>query len=180
MQRIRIGLISLLLPVFILWTTASTHAAPLAAMSLQEGRTYDQAHDAGYIDWSGSAQYVYLTHKDGSSLPPNEGGASCSSGCSEWVTRLGNGGVASGSFDRDVSYFEIMVGFTPDSNVGNATLRACSSADTWSLQTGSGSPGFVSMTLPIPAGCRSWSLSASSGYVDFRSIDVYYIRLYRK
>ncbi len=175
MQRIRFIWISLLLPILFLWTSSSTHAAPLAAVALQEGRTYDQAHDTGYIDWNGSAQYVYLNHRDFTSLPPAEGGASCGSGCWEWVTRLGNGGSASGAFDRDVSYFEIMVGFTPDSNVGNATLRACSSVNTWTLQTGSGLPGFVSMNIPVPAGCRSWSLTASGGYVDFRSIDVYYI-----
>ena len=60
-----IGII-LFLPILFLWTSASTHAAPLAAVALQEGRTYDQAHDLGYIDWSGSAQYVYITHRDGS------------------------------------------------------------------------------------------------------------------
>jgi len=177
MQRIRFIWISLFLPIFFLWTSVSTQAAPLAAVALQEGRTYDQAHDTGYIDWNGPAQYVYLNHRDFTSLPPAEGGTSCGSGCWEWVTRLGNGGSASGAFDRDVSYFEIMVGFTPDSNVGNATLRACSSVNTWTLQTGSGLPGFVSMDIPVPAGCRSWSLTASGGYVDFRSIDVYYIGL---
>jgi hypothetical protein len=177
MQRLRIGLISLILPVILLWTTVSAYAAPLAAIALQEGRTYDQAHDTGYIDWSGSAQYVYVTHRDGSSLPPTEGGASCGSGCSEWVTRLGNSGVANGTFDRDVAYFEVMVEFTPDSNVGDAILRACSANDTWTLQSGSGLPGFVSMVLSVPAGCRSWSLTASGGYVDFRSIDVNYIGL---
>ena len=60
-----IGII-LFLPILFLWTSASTHAAPLAAYSLPEGRTYDQAHNTGYIDWSGSAQYVYITHRDGS------------------------------------------------------------------------------------------------------------------
>lgn len=170
MLRVRIGLISILLPMLFLWT----NAAPQAAIILQEGRTYDQAHDTGYMDWSGPAQYVYINHRDFTSLPPEEGGASCSSGCWEWVTRLGNGGAASGSFDRDVSYFEVMVGFTPDSNVGNATLRACSSVNTWALQTGSGLPGFVSVDIPVPAGCRSWSLTAAGGYVDFRSIDVNY------
>ena len=158
MPRLRIGLISLILPVLLLWTTASTNAAPLAAFALQEGRTYDQAHDTGYIDWNGPAQYVYVTHRDGSSLPPEEGGTSCDSNCSEWVTRLGNGGVASGSFDRNVSYFEVMVGFTPDSNVGNAILRACSAADTWTLQSGFGLPGFVSRSACCS---RFWGRSGS-------------------
>lgn len=175
MRRVRAVFISLFLPVLLIWSTISSQAAPLAALAMQEGRTYDQAHDSGYIDWSGSAQYVVVTHKDGTSLPPQEGGTFCGSGCSEWVTRLGNGGMASGSFDRDVSYFEVMVEFTRDSNVGSATLRACSAVSTWGLYNGTGSlPGFVSMNISVPAGCRSWSLSASGGYVDFRSIDVEY------
>ena len=86
MRRVRIVFISLLLPVLLLWATVPTNAAPLAAIALQEGRTYDQAHNIGYIDWSGSAQYVYITHRDGTSLPPEEGGTFCGSGCSEWVT----------------------------------------------------------------------------------------------
>ncbi|MEK6750658.1 MAG: Ig-like domain-containing protein [Chloroflexota bacterium] len=176
MQRVRIGFISSLLSVIILLTAAFTNAAPLSAIAMNEGRTYDQAHDTGYIDWSGSAQYVVVTHRDGSSLPPQEGGASCGSSCTEWVTRLGNGGTASGVFDRNVSYFEVMVEFTRDTNVGNATLRACSAVDTWNLYNGGGSlPGYVSMVLTVPAGCRSWSISASGGYVDFRSVDVNYI-----
>jgi len=175
MRRLRIGLISFFLPVILMLTVASTKAVPLSAIAMNEGRTYDQAHDTGYIDWSGSAQYVVVTHRDGSSLPPQEGGTFCTPSCTEWVTRLGNGGTASGAFDRNVSYFEVMVEFTPDSNVGNATLRACSAVDTWTLQSGSGLPGFVSMVLSVPAGCRSWSLTASGGYVDFRSVDVNYI-----
>ena len=59
MQRVRIGFISSLLSVIILLTAAFTNAAPLSAIAMNEGRTYDQAHDTGYIDWSGSAQYVY-------------------------------------------------------------------------------------------------------------------------
>ncbi|MFT3892768.1 MAG: hypothetical protein QM730_14145 [Anaerolineales bacterium] len=176
MQRVRIALVFLILLVLFMWTNAPTYAAPLAATALQEGRTYDQAHDLGYIDWSGPVQYLYITHRDGSSLPPEEGGAYCTPNCSEWVTRLSNGSSASGSFDRNVSYFEVMVGFSPNSNVGNATLRACSSVNTWTLYSNSGAyAGFVSMDIPVPAGCRSWSLTASSGYVDFRSIDVYYV-----
>ena len=178
MQRMRIGLILSLLSVIILLSAAFSYAAPLSAITLVEGRTYDQAHDTGYIDWNGSAQYVNMTHRDGTSLPPQEGGASCSSSCTEWVTRLGNGGSASGSFDRDVSYFEVMVGFSPNSGVGIATLRACSSVATWNLYNGSsGLPGFVSMVLDVPTSCRSWSISASGGYVDYRSIDVNYIGL---
>lgn len=176
MQKLRIGLISFFLPVVLILMVSSTQAAPLSAIAMNEGRTYDQAHDTGYIDWSGSAQYVVVTHRDGSSLPSQEGGALCTPSCTERVTRLGNGGTASGAFDRNVSYFEVMLEFNGDSNVGSATLRACSSINTWNLYNGSGNlPGFVSMVLTVPSSCRSWSLTASGGYVDFRSIDVAYI-----
>lgn len=174
MQRSRLMWIFPILAILILWTSAPTHAAPLAAYSLPEGRTYDQAHNSGYIDWSGPVQYVYITHRDGSSLPPEEGGTFCGSGCSEWVTRLGNGGRASGSFDRTVSYFEVMVEFTPEGGVGTATLQACSASMSWYLYNNTSVPGYVSMILAVPSGCRSWSLTASGGFVDFRSIDVEY------
>jgi hypothetical protein len=164
------------LAIAILLPTALTNAAPRLAFALPDERTHDQAHDLGFIDWSGPVQYVYLTHKDGTSLPPEEGGIYCGSGCTEWVTRIGNGGIASGSFDRDASYFEAMVAFTRDGGVGVATLWACGSVTTWYLyNTGGSLPGFVSMPVSVPAGCRSWSLSASGGYVDFRAVEVGYI-----
>ena len=174
MQRSRLIWILPILPILLLWTSASMHAAPLAAYALPEGRTYDQAHNSGYIDWNGSAQYVNITHRDGSYLPSEEGGASCGSGCSEWVTRLGNGGTASGLFDRNVSYFEVMVELTREGGVGTATLQACSASMSWSLYNNTSMPGYISMILAVPAGCRSWSLSASGGFVDFRSVDVEY------
>ena len=177
MRLTKIGFVFLSLSVVLLVTVGFANAAPQAAISLVEGRNYDQAHDTGYIDWSGSVGYVYMTHRDFTSLPPEEGGVSCASGCQEWVTRIRNGGTVRGSFDRDVSYFEVMVGFTHDGSVGSATVRACGSVRTSNLYLGPGGglPGFVSMSLAVPAGCQSWSLSASGGYVDFRSVDVNYV-----
>ena len=170
MQRSGIGALILF---FMLLNTA---AIPRLAVALNEYRTYDQAHDIGYIDWSGPVQYIYLTHRDNTTLPPEEGGTFCMPSCTEWVTRIGSGGTVGGIFDRDVTYFEVMVGFSPDSNVGSAVLQACSAVSTWYLRNTSGSlPGFVSMYLTVPAGCRSWSLFASGGYVDFRSVDVNYV-----
>ena len=177
MRLTKIGFVFLSLSFLLHVTVGFANAAPLTAIALVEGRNYDQSHDTGYIDWSGSAGYVYMTHRDFTSLPPEEGGGSCASGCQEWVTRIRNGGIVSGSFDRDVSYFEVMVGFTHDGSVGSATVRACGSVRTSHLYLGPGGglPGFVSMSLTVPAGCRSWSLSASGGYVDFRSVDVNYV-----
>lgn len=176
MRRVWIGSILFVLLAVLSGTVVSTRAAPLFALALPEGRTYDQAHNQGYIDWSGPVQYVYLTHRDNTTLPPEEGGGSCNFNCQEWVTRMGNGGSVSGAFDRNVSSFAVAIAFSHDAGVGSATVRACSASLTWNLYLGPGSglPGFVNMPLSVPDGCRTWSLTASGGYVDFRSVDVYY------
>jgi len=176
-RRFKYPLFASLLLLFLLLTSSLVSARPLSAVALLEGRTYDQAHDTGYIDWTGSVQYIDLIHKDGSSLPPDEGGTYCGAGCRENVTRISNGGRVSGSFDRTTTYFEVMVAFSHDFNVGDAVLSACSASTTYTLYSGPGFnlPGFVSMPLNVPAGCRAWTLTASGGYVDFRSVDVYYV-----
>lgn len=175
MQFPRLSLAILFL-VIVLTTAFSTYLPP-AAISLPEGRTYDQAHDVGYLDWSGPVQYFYLTHRDGTSLPPEEGGGSCLGQCQEWVTVLGDGGRVSGTFERDVAYFEVMIAFSHDEVYGNAILQACSASSVSELYLGPGSgyPGFISVDLAVPAGCRTWSLTAQGGFVPFRSVDAYYV-----
>lgn len=179
MQRSRLMWIFPILAILVLWTSAPTHAAPLAAYSLPEGRTYDQAHNSGYIDWSGPVQYVYITHRDGSSLPPEEGGAYCGSGCSEWVTRLGNGGRASGSFDRTVSYFEVMVEFTPEGGVGTATLQACSASMSWYLYNNSSVPGYGGGTGLQGGGSIRLSLLVFNRFRWFRGFPLHRCRIQR-
>jgi hypothetical protein len=154
-----------------------SQAAPLFATALLEGRTYDQAHNTGYIDWAGSILYENLYHRDGTSLPANEGGASCGSGCTENVTRINNGGTISGSFIRDLTYFEAMVAYEwTGTGVGTATLTACSASSTTNMRKSNNSAaGFVSLILNVPAGCRDWSLSASGGHIHFRSVDALYV-----
>ena len=160
-------------------TTAFGRPRPNYALALPEGRTYDQAHNTGYIDWAGSIGYINLTHRDATYLPPEEGGGACGSGCTEQVTRINNGGTVSGSFAGTVGYFEVMVAFTHDDSAGTATLRACSASKSNYLYIGPGGglPGFISISLAVPAGCTSWSLSASGGYVDFRSVNANYTSL---
>ena len=176
-SRMKYPLLASLLLLLLLLTSNLVSARPLNAISLLEGRTYDQAHDTGYIDWNGTVQYIDLLHKDGSSLPPDEGGTYCGAGCRENVTRISSGSEVSGSFDRNTTYFEVMVAFSHDFNVGDAILYACSATMTYTLYAGPGFslPGFVSMPMNVPAGCRTWTLTASGGYVDFRSVDVYYV-----
>lgn len=164
-MKIKIALIALfaivLLPAFI------SKPAPSYALPLPEGRILDEGHDLGFIDWSGPVSYLDLEHRD----------AICPSGCVEPVTRISDGGTVSGSFEPvDVLYFEVMVAQTHDSNGGTAVLAACTSSIAGDLYIGPGSglPGFVSLSLAVPSGCTSWSLSASGGYADFRSVEVNY------
>ena len=106
-----IRLAQILLVVVILLGTSGFRgrAAPLTATALPEGRTYDQAHNTDFIDWTGTVYYQNLYHRDGTQLPPEEGSLLCGSGCTESVTRINSGSSVSGSFQRDVTYFEAMV-----------------------------------------------------------------------
>ncbi len=165
-MKYKVALGSLL--VLLLLSAFSQNPKPLFALPLPEGRTLDEGHDSGFIDWSGGVSYINLNHRDGI----------CPSGCVEQVTRISNGGAVSGAFAPvDVAYFEVMVAFTHNSGTGTAVLNACGSSAAWNLYVGPGSglPGFVSMPISVPSGCTSWSLSASGGYVDFRSVDANYV-----
>ncbi len=155
------------LPVLlaVIFLSAFAQPVPLFATQLPEGRSLDETHNTGYIDWHGAVGYINLFHRDGI----------CSSGCTEQVTRIINGASVSGAFAADVDYFEVGVSASHSNSVGSAVLTACSSSDTLNLHTaGSGPPGFVSFSLAVPAGCRTWSLTAAGGYVDFRSVDANY------
>jgi hypothetical protein len=176
-KKIFIPVLVVLLTILSMVSVSTSQAASLLATALTEGRTYDQAHNTGYIDWSGSVLYENLFHRDGTSLPPEEGGTSCSSGCTENVTKINNGGIVSGSFLRDVTYFEVMVAYEwAGTGVGSAVLTACSSSQATDFRKSSTSAaGFVSFILSVPAGCRNWSLRASGGHIHFRSVDAYYV-----
>ncbi|MFO3796172.1 MAG: hypothetical protein ACK8QZ_02665, partial [Anaerolineales bacterium] len=56
-------LISVVILLFL--SAFSQDFRPLLALPLPEGRTLDEGHDVGLIDWSGSVGYVNLNHKDG-------------------------------------------------------------------------------------------------------------------
>lgn len=170
--------ISILLIFFLVFLNdLQAQAAPRFATALVEGRTYDQAHNWGKIDWSGSILYENFYHRDGTSLPPSEGGASCGSGCWENVTKINSGATVSGIFARDVTYFEAMVAYEYwGTGVGTVVITACSSSRTTNLRKNNNStPGFNSFILTVPAGCRNWSIRASGGHVHFRSVNARYV-----
>ena len=158
------------------WLLALATLLLLAAIPLPGSVwVFDQTHDTGYIDWSGSVGYEDLYHRDWSYLPPEEGGSICTSGCWENVTRLNNGGTVSGNFSWEVSYFEVMLAQEKtNTGVGSAVITACSASTTVFLGGGSGIPGFNSYPLAVPAGCRSWSVRATGGFVHFRRAYVEY------
>jgi len=144
---------------------------------LKSGRTYDQ--ERTYIQWNGSVSYVSLYHRDNTSLPASEGGASCGNGCTETVTRIQNGSSVSGNFTF-LKTFNVQVAYTGDSSVGKAIIRACGTViATVNLYTpGSGAPGFNNFPSPawnVPtSGDCTWSITASGGYVDFRAVTTSY------
>ena len=144
---------------------------------LKSGRTYDQ--ESSYIQWNGSVSYVSLYHRDNTSLPPSEGGASCNGGCTEQVTRIQNGSSVSGNFTY-LQTFNVQVSYSGDSAVGTAVVKACGQTIvTQNLYvSGDSTPGFNNFPSPawsVPtAGDCTWSISASGGYVDFRAVTTTY------
>ena len=107
----------------------------------------------------------------------DEGGQSCTSGCTEPVTHISSGSSISGSFQRDVTYFEAMGAYEwVGGGVGTITVSACGSSASWNLQKpNNNTPGFNSFPISVPAGCRTWSMRASGGHVHIRSVDALYV-----
>ncbi len=137
-----------------------------AAIALLEGRTYDEAHDAGYIDWSGSISYADLYHRD----------SICPTGCTENATLISNGSTVSGAFDRDLTNFDVQVATAPGAGFGVAVITACSASTSVDLNIGNGStPGYMKIFMTVPSGCRTWSMRSSGGVIYFRAVDASYV-----
>ena len=170
--------LSILLFLLLLSLNAfQAQAAPRFATALIEGRTYDQAHNSGKIDWNGSVWYTNIYHRSMTVKSADEGGELCTSGCTEPVTHISSGSSISGSFQRDVTYFEAMGAYEwVGGGVGTITVSACGSSALWNLQKpNNNTPGFNSFSISVPAGCRTWSVRASGGHVHIRSVDALYV-----
>ncbi len=157
--------------------------APLrfaTALPLPGGRSWDQVHDLGMLDWNGPVQYEYVTHRDNTSTSPEEGSVFCGGGCDEWVTRLDDGGSVSGAFSGNVTNFKVLVAASHDGAVGTALLQACSASASMNMYIGPGRglPGFIGFDLDVPAGCPGWTLRASGGYVLFHSVNADYTSVF--
>lgn len=147
--------------------------ASLAAAYLPDRRTFDQERE--YIVWTGDVRYVSLTHRDGTSLPADEGGASCNSTCTEQVTRIGAGGSIEGNF-ADLSGFRVQLASESDPGVGTAVVEACGTViGMYSLGGASGTAGFNNFPLdgpwPVPSDAPcTWRIRAVGGFVDVRAV----------
>ena len=138
-----------------------------AAISLLSGRTYDEGHELGYIDWTGSVGYVYnFTHRD----------SICTGGCQEDITQISSGSQISGAFDRDVGSFDVLVAIVSGQGYGTVTMDACGVTSSVNLNAGVGAtPGYQKEFLSgIASSCRSWSVRASGGTVYLSAVDVTY------
>ena len=139
---------------------------------LKNGRTFDQ--ETTYIQWNGSVGFVTVTHADGTSLPPSEGGAPCNP-CTETVTRIYSGSSISGNFTY-LQTFNIQAESNGDPATGTMTVTACGQViSSKNLYVpGAGLPGYNNYPSPawsVPtAGDCTWSISASGGYVDVRAV----------
>ncbi len=139
------------------------------------GRTYDQ--ELQYIAWSGPVSAVTIQHKDQASLPPDEGGGSCSSGCTEQVTRIEAGGSVWGRFEGG-STLSVQLGQITDASAGTAIVTACGDTVGSSVLgiPGASTPGFSNFPQPawIPptTGECEWRVTAQDGYALFRAVTV--------
>lgn len=149
-------------------------AGPSKPYYLHEGRTYDQETD--YVAWDGQVSFVKLTHKDQTSLPASEGGASCSTGCEEQVTRIEAGASIWGRF-KNITALNVQLASTGEAGVGQGVLAVCGSdLPAFNLTGTSGLPGFNNMPSPAhPVAATDdceWRVKAVGGFVYFRAVTV--------
>ncbi len=143
---------------------------------LQNGRTYDQDRD--FIAWDWPVEYASVVHRDGTSLPPSEGGTSCADTCTENVTLIRPGGRVHGWF-ANVATFNVQVAQGPDASLGTAVIEACGVViGRVTLHTGTATMGFSNFPQPSTvsmSGECEWSVSAVGGNVPFRAVTVAYL-----
>ena len=142
---------------------------------LHGGRTYDQ--EADYIEWDAQVSHVMLKHKDQTSLPASEGGASCSGGCDEQVTRIEAGASLWGRF-KGFTGINVQLASTDEAGAGQGVLSVCNTDlppfDLASASTGL--PGFNNLPSPAhavsPTDDCEWRVKAVGGFVYFRAVTV--------
>lgn len=148
---------------------------PMFPAYLRDGRTFDQERD--YIAWEGAVDYATIMHRDGTSLPPSEGGGSCGGGCNENVTRISAGGRIRGRMSY-VQTFSVQIAATGEGGAGTAVIEACGTVVGRIPTAGGTVAGFTNQPQPafsVPtAGDCDWSVRAEGGHVYFRAVTVGY------
>jgi GNAT superfamily N-acetyltransferase len=160
--------LALLVLILILSQNAfRAQAAPRFALPLPEGIVYDEAHDDGYLDWTGDVGYATV---------PLPGGRY------EEVTLIGTSSSVGGTFQRDVISLEFSLKEEyRNEGVGVAVINTCGDIvyiDTLDKDPPTGAYrvlGFVNFSVDVPVGCRNWTLSASGGHVYFSQLEIEYV-----
>lgn len=142
---------------------------------LHSGRTYD--HEKDYVEWDGQVSFVMLKHKDQTALPADEGGASCSGGCDEQVTRIEAGSSVWGRF-KGITGINVQLASTSEAGVGQGVFSVCKT-DLPAFDLGAAStglPGFNNLPSPAHGVAASddceWRVKAVGGFVYFRAVTV--------
>jgi hypothetical protein len=142
---------------------------------LRCGRTYD--HETSMLVRGGAPAFATMRHRDGTSLPASEGGASCGSGCDEEVTRLCDGDSLTGVL-MNAETFSVQGAQSGEDGTGSLVVTVCGeelapmsySVDTSTL------PGFVNGPQPaasVPTLDRcEVSVRAVGGCVWVRAVTV--------
>jgi len=147
----------------------------IVAEYLHPGRTFDE--ESAYVKWSGYVEFVPLLHKDATTLPPSEGGASCAAGCTEQVTKISDGAAVWGRF-KGITSINVQLATSAEAGVGTASFEACAqTVGSYPLKSASVSPAAFSdspaTAWKVPtAGECDWKVSAKGGFVYFRAVTV--------
>lgn len=145
--------------------------------ALRCGRTYD--HETMHLVRGGAPDYATIRHRDGTSLPADEGGASCGggTGCSEEVTLLCDGDSLTGALENAVT-FSVQGAQSGEAGTGSLVVTVCGDelpAMPYHVET-STLPGFVNgpqpaATVSTRARCEV-SVRAVGGCVWVRAVTV--------
>lgn len=145
--------------------------------ALRCGRTYD--HETSHLLRGGAPDFATIRHRDGTSLPADEGGASCggSGGCSENVTLLCDGDSLTGVLENAAT-FSVQGAQSGEPGTGSLVVTLCGEelpAMSYAVDSGT-LPGFVNgpqPAAPLPTRERcEVSVRAVGGCVWVRAVTV--------
>jgi len=164
-------------------TGASTDAPSMTTTvlpgvpALRCGRTYD--HESSYLVRSGAPDFANMRHRDGTSLPAEEGGTSCGgrTGCDENVTLLCDGDSLTGVLENATS-FSVQGALSGEPGTGSLviTLGGRELPSMPYASTSTTLPGFVNgpqPAAPVPSLERTEvEVRATGGCVWVRAVTV--------